>query len=54
VYKPAFSHEKARDILLQGRGVHFDPDIVDAFARIEGDFQAIAIAYADPPGALGS
>jgi putative two-component system response regulator len=54
VYKPAFSHEKARDILLQGRGVHFDPDIVDAFACMEGDFQAIAIAYADPPMALES
>ena len=49
VYKPAFSHEKARDILLQGRGVHFDPDVVDAFACIESDFQAIALAYADLP-----
>ncbi|SLM31730.1 putative Metal dependent phosphohydrolase [Desulfamplus magnetovallimortis] len=26
-----FDHEKAKDIILQGKGRHFDPDIVDAF-----------------------
>ena len=48
VYKPAFSHEKARDIIVQGRGVHLDPDIVDAFVAMDGDFQVIAMTYADP------
>ena len=47
VYKPAFSHEEARDIILQGRGSHFDPDIVDAFTLIDAEFRAIAIAFAD-------
>jgi len=28
VYKKAFSHEKARDIIVEGKGVHFDPDVV--------------------------
>jgi putative two-component system response regulator len=31
VYKPAFSHATALDIIREGRGRHFDPDIVDAF-----------------------
>jgi putative two-component system response regulator len=35
VYKPAFSHEKARSIILEGCGSHFDPDVVDAFLAVE-------------------
>lgn len=31
VYKPAFPHETAVDIILSDRGKHFDPDITDAF-----------------------
>ncbi|MEM8878176.1 MAG: HD domain-containing phosphohydrolase [Pseudomonadota bacterium] len=37
-YKSAFSHEKARGIIVEGRGSHFDPDVVDAFLQIEGQF----------------
>ncbi|MDD0840796.1 two-component system response regulator [Curvibacter sp. HBC61] len=47
VYKPAFTHEQACQIVVQGRGQHFDPDIVDAFIEIADDFRAIAIRYAD-------
>jgi putative two-component system response regulator len=47
VYKPAFSHEKARSIILEGRDLHFDPDIVDAFVQVEQQFQEIAEQYAD-------
>ncbi len=47
VYKPAFSHAKARDILLEGRGIHFDPDIVTAFEAVDEAFQVIARTYAD-------
>jgi putative two-component system response regulator len=36
VYKPAFSHEHAMDIMKKGRGTHFDPDVLDAFLSIEG------------------
>ena len=41
VYKPAFTHEKARGIILEGRGTDFDPDIVDAFSHLEHEFIAI-------------
>lgn len=47
VYKPPFSHSKAVAIMSQGRGTHFDPDMIDAFLEIEGDFRKIAIEYAD-------
>lgn len=38
VYKPQFSHETARTIILEGRGTQFDPDVVEAFLRREADF----------------
>ena len=47
VYKPPFSHAKAVDIIKEGRGSHFDPDIVDAFLEIHESFRKIAIEYAD-------
>ena len=47
VYKPAFPHEQARDLIVEGRGSHFDPDIVDAFLQIEDDFRTIAARFAD-------
>ncbi|MFV0443142.1 MAG: HD domain-containing phosphohydrolase [Planctomycetaceae bacterium] len=37
-YKPAFSHEDARQIILDSSGSHFDPQIVDAFVRCEAKF----------------
>lgn len=45
VYKPAFSHEKSRDIIVGDRGTHFAPDIVDAFVEVEEKFRAIRIAF---------
>ncbi|KJU85282.1 metal-dependent phosphohydrolase [Candidatus Magnetobacterium bavaricum] len=47
VYKDAFSHEVAREIILKGRGSHFDPDVVDAFLVIEHEFVAIADEFKD-------
>ncbi len=47
VYKPAFPIEKASDIIVQGRGLHFDPDVVDAFLANIDEFAAIAVRYAD-------
>ena len=41
-YKRAFSHEEARTIILEARGSHFDPEIVDAFVSREKDFIDIA------------
>jgi len=47
VYKPAFPHEKAMAIIREGRGAHFDPDVVDALDAVEGEFQAIAAEFGD-------
>jgi putative two-component system response regulator len=51
VYKKAFSHEEALAIITQGRGTHFDPDIVDAFVEIQDEFRRIAEQYSDAPEA---
>ena len=47
VYKPAFSFEDAYRIILDGKGIHFDPDIVEAFVCDFETFIAIAKAYAE-------
>lgn len=47
VYKPAFSQEKSLQILRQGRGCHFDPDILDAFLAHTDEFKAIADRFVD-------
>ena len=47
VYKKALSHEKTREIIVEGKGKHFDPDIVDAFLKIENDFIKIAQEFVD-------
>ncbi|WP_374481644.1 HD domain-containing phosphohydrolase [Zoogloea sp.] len=47
VYKPAFTHEEASALLQQGRGTHFDPDILDAFVELQDEFRAIAQRFAD-------
>lgn len=38
VYKPAYGHAMARGIILDGRGNHFDPAVVDAFLDSEDQF----------------
>lgn len=50
VYKPAFSHEEAIDIMRKGRGTHFDPDILDVFLRIAEEFKQIALRYRESEG----
>lgn len=47
VYKEAFTHNDAKNIILEGRGTHFDPDIVDAFIRIEAKFIEIMERFKD-------
>ena len=54
VYKPAFSHEKARSIIVDGRNSHFDPDIVDAFLQLETVFQQVAIDFSKPSSLVQS
>ncbi|NOU50538.1 two-component system response regulator [Pseudoalteromonas sp. JBTF-M23] len=47
VYKDAMTHEQAIYILREGRGSHFDPEILGEFLAIEQEFLSIALQYAD-------
>ena len=47
VYKEPMAHEAAVGIISEGKGLHFDPDMVDAFLAIAEEFRAIAERYAD-------
>ncbi|KHA77841.1 chemotaxis protein CheY [Janthinobacterium lividum] len=47
VYKEGMPHEKAVQIIAEGRGSHFDPDVCDAFLANLQVFQQIAARYAD-------
>ncbi len=47
VYKDGMPHEKAVLIMLEGRGSHFDADMIDAFIEIQEEFRAIALRFAD-------
>jgi putative two-component system response regulator len=46
-YKEAFSHEKSRAIILEGRAQHFDPGVVDAFVANEEVFVGIRTRFED-------
>ncbi len=48
-YRPAFTHETAVELIRQGRGEHFDPDVVDAMLVIEDKFRTIAVQFATRP-----
>lgn len=47
VYKAGMPHAQAVEIIRQGRGTHFDPDICDAFLVCVEQFQTIAERFAD-------
>lgn len=47
IYKPPLPHEKAVAIIRAGRGIHFDPDVADAFLELEAVFRNVALTYAD-------
>jgi len=41
-YRGALRHEQAVDIILEQRGTHFDPDVVDAFVAAEREIEALS------------
>ncbi len=47
VYQAPLSHDKAVQIIKNGKGTLFDPDVVDAFLELEAAFHNIALTYAD-------
>jgi putative two-component system response regulator len=40
-YKEAFSHEKACEIIREGAGQHFDPDLIAEFLALETEFARV-------------
>jgi putative two-component system response regulator len=38
VYKPAYAHEVARELIFDEAGKHFDPLVVEAFRQVEDRF----------------
>jgi putative two-component system response regulator len=45
VYEPPMAIPLARDIIVEERGRHFDPDVVDAFVADFSQFVAVARKY---------
>jgi len=47
VYKPAIPHRTAVDMIREGRGSHFDPEVADIFLELTDEFDEIATRFAD-------
>ena len=47
VYKNAFTHDMAREIILKDKGTHFDPMVVDTFLSREDKFIEIFKQFED-------
>ncbi len=47
VYKRAFTHEETVEIIKQGIGTHFDPEIGRAFLEISDEFREISLVFTD-------
>ncbi|MBL4693466.1 MAG: response regulator [Magnetovibrio sp.] len=45
IYKDPFTHEDAVSFIKDGRGTHFDPDVIDAFVDIADQFSEIAKTF---------
>ena len=40
-YKEAYSHQESKQMIIELKGTHFDPEVVDAFLTLEDDFDRI-------------
>jgi putative two-component system response regulator len=47
VYKKALSRQKARSIIMESSGSHFDPVLVEAFQQLEKQFHQFRVEMAD-------
>ena len=47
VYKTGFSHEKSFSILTEGKGKHFDPDLIDIVMEIEAELDTMYLQLSD-------
>ena len=41
LYKEAFSHKRSRQMIVELKGTHFDPQVVDVFLALEDEFNRI-------------
>ena len=48
VYRKEMSHEKVVQVIVEGRGTHFDPDVVNAFVNSQDEFYYISQKFAHP------
>ena len=48
VYKPAYDFDHAKDLMLRGRGKHFDPELLDIFFDSMEEITRIYDQFADP------
>jgi response regulator RpfG family c-di-GMP phosphodiesterase len=46
-YKPPFPQQKAREMIVEMKNRHFDPEVVESFLRREAQFIAIREQYPD-------
>lgn len=53
VYKPAFPHAQAMEMIYAERGRHFDPQVVDALLEITPEFADIAQRFRDDEVVIG-
>ncbi len=49
-YKDPMPHEEAVKIMAEGRGTHFDPDVLDVFLARREEFRRIAELFAEDGG----
>jgi putative two-component system response regulator len=54
VYKDAFSHQVAREIIVSESGSHFDPSVVEAFLAAEQELSDIRERFSEEDTALPS
>ena len=47
VYKKGFTHDDAVEIIVKGKGTHFDPELVDVFLELDDEFLRIAEEFSD-------
>lgn len=50
-YKPAFTPDHVRQTILEGKGTHFDPALIDVFEEVEPELLAILEANRQEPTA---
>jgi putative two-component system response regulator len=48
VYRKAMSTHEAYSLIMNGKGSHFDPHVIDAFAVVHGEMEGVAKRRSSP------